>query len=553
MENNYFDKLFRDKLENLEASDRAGSWELLQHRMAADPELSTPGEVSDPIDEIIKSKLQDTTASYEPGFWAMMENKIDADVDLNPQLDDVAFDGIAYENLNNLQTPYNPSHWELMAKRIQEEFSLRHRLYKYKVAEVGLMLLAIFTLLQFLPIDKINMVKNNAVANETEVQYEIQQAVPSTDINKTANANNKTQVDNIVSSKTIVTSPIGPIPVPSLLAEATTTSKTKSAAETETTLPDYTKLNNIGTSVTPPVENALPLVTTKSIVSHQETNNTTGLDNQNTTSIVVENENLSITDMLEINSSEMDLLTADNSENLPQCVLCKRKKPVYIKAGMLIASNLNYIMTPYDEKFEQDAYATLSAGYTGGISLSVQKGRLEIGSAIHYSSIRYAPKQNVEYSGSVKDGLIGDVELKSAQLNVISIPLNVNYTYAHVGRWNLYALGGGSANIAIINHFDTKKFVLGGGASRGNGDPRRVNPHPEPTPNYNGVFEGGSLNDNLYFTVNLGLGAERYFSPRWSVFVQPVYQHSIFAKGLGPNTDRFNTFSIFAGAKATLR
>lgn len=545
MENNYFDKLFRDKLENLADAERAGSWELLQHRMAADPELSTPGEASDPIDEIVKSKLQDTSASYEPGFWAMMEDKIDADLDLNPQLDDVAFDGIAYENLSNIETPYNASHWELMAKRIQEEFSLRHRLYKYKVAEVSLMLFAIFTLLQFLPIEKLAIAKNeDPTKNKTETPYKIQQAIPSTalalDHNKSTN---KTAVtDQVATSNKTITTPVGPIPVPSLLAVAKT-SEANPTMETETALPDFSKLNNIGTSVTPSIENALPLVTTKSIVSSQETNKDA---NQNV--VLVENENLSMTAMLDINSSEMDLLTADHSESLPQCVLCKRKKPVFIKAGMVIASNLNYTMTPYNEKHELEAYATASAGYTGGISVSVQKGRLEIGSGVHYSSIKYAPKRIVEYTGNLYDGYVGD-GLKSAQLNILSVPLNINYTYAYLGKWHLYAVGGGSVNMAALNHFDTKKFPV----ARGNGDPRIKNPHEEPTPSYNGVLEGGNLSDNLYFTVNLGLGAERYFTPRWSVFIQPVYQHSVFSKGIGPNRDRFNTFSIFAGAKATLR
>ena len=549
MENNYFDKLFRDKLENLEASEKAGSWELLQHRMAADPELSSSGETPDPIDEIVKSKLEDTSASYDPGFWAIMEDKIDADLDLNPQMDDVVFDGIAYENLSDLETPYNPSHWELMAKRIQEEFSLRHQLYKYKVAEISLMLFAIFTLLQFLPVDKINIAKHNTDINKTEIQHEIQRAIPlvasDSDQNESATKDIKTKTDNkLAKSSNIATYQLGPVSITSPLA-VVEAREAKSA--TETAFPDFSKLNNIGASASPSIEDALPLISAESILSNQE-NNTTSTENQNAETLVLaEDENISITELLHINSSEMGLLSFDDSENLPQCVLCQHKKPVYIKAGMVIASNLNYTMTPHDEKFEQESYATVSAGYTGGLSLSVQKGRLEIGSAILYSSIKYAPKQNVEYTGSLKDGLVGE-GLKSAQLNILSVPLNINYTYAHVGKWYLYTVGGGSANMAVINHFDTKKFAVG--SSRGSLDPRVQH---EETPSYNGLLEGGSLKDNLYFTVNLGLGAERYFSPRWSVFVQPVYQHSIFANGLGPNSDRFNTFSIFAGAKATLR
>ncbi len=549
MENSYFDKLFRDKLEHLEDLDKAGSWELLQHRMAADPDLSTSGETPDPIDEIIKTKLEGNTPSYDPGFWAMMEDKIDADVDLNPQMDDVVFDGIAYENLNDLETPYNPSHWELMAKRIQEEFSLRHRLYRYKVAEISLMLLAIFTLLQFLPIEKTSIAKNKNI-DKTEIQHKIQQAYSSIkpELNSSESATKNSQTiadDNTTISNTVITSPVGPIVVTSLLAEAKTNA-TKPASKTA--LPDFSKLNNIGASATP-IENVLAL--NQSVVNSSDTNNSTGTTSQEDQVLTTtEDKHPFSTTLLDINSSEMDLLTFDDSKNLPRCILCERRKPVYIRVGMVIASNLNYTMTPFDEKFEEQSYATLSAGYTGGFSVGVQKGRLEIGTAIHYSSIKYSPKQNVEYTGSLQRGLVGE-GLKSAQLNILSIPLNINYTYAYAGKWQLYALAGGSANMAVVNHFDTKKFSVG--SSRGSLDPRIPDPHPEPSPSYNGVFEGGSLQDNLYFTVNLGLGAERYLTPRWSVFVQPVYQHSVFANGIGPKSDRFNTFSIFAGAKATLK
>ena len=556
MENNYFDKIIRAKLENLEASKRAEGWELLQHRMNADPELSTPNDAPDPIDEIVKSKLEDTTASYEPSSWALMESMINADADLSiPEMDDVEFDGIAYENLNSLETPYNPAHWDLMARRIQQEFSLQHRLYRYKIAEISLMLFAIFTLLQFLPIHKIALHKKDVPVAESENPTStFQQAIPSIadysiDQKETtapevetevADATNSSQLNPTTNSNTA-------------LAQVESNPVTETASTDNYDIPPANTFNRISTSAN---ENSLLLAAASneepSIEDEQEENVSeeavSSLSDQN----VQPDESLEFADMnlLLLQSENMEEIAFDDSENLPKCIYCKGKKPVHLRIGMMTALDFNYVMTPYDVKFERDAYANLYGGYSGGFSFGFQQGRWELGTGVLYSSKRYEPEANIEYTGSLLDGLVGE-GLTSAQLNILSMPLNVNYTYAHAGKWHFYSVAGASANFLAINHYDEKTFSV----SNRNGliDPRIQEAHGEGEPTYNGILEGGKLSDNFYLTVNLGLGAERYFTPRWSIFVQPVYQHSVLSRGIGPNNDRINAVSIFAGAKATLR
>ena len=67
-----------------------------------------------------------------------------------------------------------------------------------------------------------------------------------------------------------------------------------------------------------------------------------------------------------------------------------------------------------------------------------------------------------------------------------------------------------------------------------------VDPHKaDPASAHDGVFEGGNLIDNTYITANLGLGIERRFNSRMSIFVGSTYQHQI-TKGLGPQSDKIN-------------
>jgi len=560
MENNYFDKIIRAKLENLEASQKAMGWELLQHRINADPELSIPEETADPFDEIIKSKLESTNANLEPSSWELMENRINADADLSiPEMDDIFFDGIAYENLNNLETPYNATHWELMAKRIHEEFSLHHRLYKYKVLEVSLMLFAIFTLFQFLPIEKISIQKKNntPVATSTESNNMIQQAlatfpevttqqpetvIASSETNSSANTNTaETALSNSAST--------------ALIAQSETGTTTKPVNIVSPSFPDFSQTKQIGSSLPPTsIEEAItPLA--------DQTSNTASaalaskLEEQSAVSATDDQSNeqveysSSISELLNVQTSPMDELVFDGGEYLPDCIHCKKKKFCYLRIGMMGAIDFNYVMTPYDLKFEEESYAQLFAGYSGGFSLGFQKGRWELSTGLLYNSKKYEPKVNVEYTGSLRDGLVIE-GLKSAQLNIISVPFNIHYVYSRNTKWHLYGLAGSTANIAVVNHYDFKKSSVGSSRST---DPRIQQQHGEEHEGYDGFFEGGSMRDNSYFTMNVGAGAERYFSSRWSLFVQPVYQHSLFSKGLGPNKDRMNTISIFLGAKATLR
>ncbi|MFK7807917.1 MAG: hypothetical protein AB8F74_08985, partial [Saprospiraceae bacterium] len=144
--------------------------------------------------------------------------------------------------------------------------------------------------------------------------------------------------------------------------------------------------------------------------------------------------------------------------------------------------------------------------------------------------------------------------LEAAQLNILSVPLNLTYTFDNSGKWQWYALAGTSAKLATINNFDNKKESFGGGSR--NGDPRIqaiTTPSNEEKDEYLGAFEGGKFRSNLFFTANLGFGMERYVTPRWSVFFQPTYQHSFYKEGLSPNNDRIHSMSLFLGTRATLK
>ena len=138
----------------------------------------------------------------------------------------------------------------------------------------------------------------------------------------------------------------------------------------------------------------------------------------------------------------------------------------------------------------------------------------------------------------------------NAFINILRIPLHINYTFDHIGKWHLYAIGGASINILALNHFNISTSPVGEDNPISTRDGQDVR---KGTSIYDGVLEGGNFKNNSYLTANVGMGIERYLTSRWSLFVQPIYQRLIFKKGFGPNDDHFNTLSIQIGAKSTFR
>ena len=69
---------------------------------------------------------------------------------VQPPIEDVYFDGIAYESLSNLQSPYNPKHWELMAQKLDGVNYIRRKVTQYKLIEASFILLLLFLANQYL-------------------------------------------------------------------------------------------------------------------------------------------------------------------------------------------------------------------------------------------------------------------------------------------------------------------------------------------------------------------------------------------------------------------
>ena len=255
-----------------------------------------------------------------------------------------------------------------------------------------------------------------------------------------------------------------------------------------------------------------------------------------------------LTYALPLSSLQMEIPSSDRPIKMA-CEFCPPSQPVKVRVGMFISTDFNEIMTPEKvyPNFVDAAYQQVTAGYGGGISLGFQHQKWEFETGIAYARVSYEPNKTLITTGSFIRSNIQREVFDAAFLNIVKIPLHFNYTFDQNNKWRFYAIGGASINILALNHFNHSTTAVGGGPPTIAAVPR------EKAPTYNGILDGGSFGSNSYYTANVGMGVEHNLTSRWSIFMQPIYQHLFYQKGFGPNNDRFNTLSIQIGAKSTFK
>ncbi|NRB64171.1 MAG: hypothetical protein HRU40_14295, partial [Saprospiraceae bacterium] len=208
----------------------------------------------------------------------------------------------------------------------------------------------------------------------------------------------------------------------------------------------------------------------------------------------------------------------------------------------------NRVITPPDESLGIVGFDRYTLGYGGGVNLGFEMGRLEVGSGFGYTAVRYEPIPLLVTRGFFNSGYTAE-KFDFVELNVLSLPVYVQYSVFMDDRWRAYTNAGASLQVAYeTNFYGVFPQDLPTGFAR----PRR---EESSFANRYGWFEGGSFRDNSFVTLNLGFGLERIFSKRTSLFIQPTYAHNLgyFSAGMGPTRDRIHSMSVYSGVRVRFR
>ncbi len=561
---NELDHSLRNKLTDVEPAFTGGHWEQMEY-LLNDPSNADLSE--NELDHSLRNKLTDAEPAFAAAHWNLFEQQLDAEIN-TPEIEDVYLDGVTYELLNDLESPYDPEHWDIMQKRLEEEFSIRYKLVKYKVAELALLVLALFTAVSYFPADKLSafqlpFVENVFPANTLEV-------VPAKTIDsKALNTNeNSSPIAMANPSTSLTTSSDSDLTNNS---DSNTASK-QSKATGSITKPPQSKQQL--QSAAPPEKHAkITLLETLETTTNQIVNSNKSVEP--TIPALAESKtteaesNSSMTDLLEEQLRVIPLINGLEISNLPQksddfiADFTKAdvwKSPSFLRIGMFGASDLNYVLTPYNQEFDQAGYSSVTSGYGGGLSIGYKFGRWEIETGAMYATKSYRPNTvNVTFTaGNIGSGYEG-LGWTGTQLDLLRIPIRARYDLVNMGKWYIYTQAGITGNLALNTIHSRKVYVYEPyNSSRSPTEPITIDFSTDETPPITenvGLLKKkqGSDEKNNFYTAEIGFGIEHFLSPRFSFFSQPTFHYQIGKNTIGLNKERINTLSLETGIRVSLK
>lgn len=206
------------------------------------------------------------------------------------------------------------------------------------------------------------------------------------------------------------------------------------------------------------------------------------------------------------------------------------------------------VFTPAYPRFKVPETTRNSSGFHLGFLLSEGAKRLETGFGFIYAHKEYNAPAVTFIQGSLRDGYTTE-QLKKIQLNLLQIPVFTRFNIVHKENWRIYATLGATAQVTLsANYFIVHPgFFPSSVALTGKSNSIYQNLEE-------GLMQGGTLIDNVYLSMDMGVGAEKMISPRTSIFAQSSYQSFVghISKGIGPYNDRISTVSFQSGVRINL-
>ncbi|MEZ4960101.1 MAG: hypothetical protein R2830_09840 [Saprospiraceae bacterium] len=551
-----FDARIKALLENLEAAPRPASWDEFEQKLD-----SQAMDNSSTLDTLLASRLGSLEVAGQTPDWDVMQQMLEAEETAELIENEAAIDNLAYEKLAHLSAPYRASHWELMARRLQEEYSLRHQLYRYKAAEISLMLLLLITIIRFLPYaaDLYGRKDQAPQPQKTELRPAVIAPLQNAGTAPVqAELEEGSEPQAATWDARVPASPVSPL-ASTPKGEPGSKHQIPSSKSSADALPPAfgesqallnRQDNNQPSPLSLPPLSEIPIRTGEGQMQEQllaKASHGKGVSAATEQSMIGKAEFLDLLDA--------QFIDTKSAKALPLLTAMPLPKKTEIRFSLFASTDFNYVFTPatrlnlIDTLVRVDNDTAFALGYGGGILASFKTNRWELQTGGVYSFRRYSPgypKFTIETVGYY----ISE-DFKGIQQDLLQVPLNLQYYFKNRGNWRFYGTAGASGYFitSVVYEIAVKRQPSFDPIS-GPDETRTVFQEKEFP---KGLFDGGSLEDNFYLTANLGLGVERYITPRWSLFFQPNYHHYLLSDGVGTNKDKFYTLSFYLGTKVGLK
>ena len=488
----------------------------------------------DSIDKLAKEVLQDFEANLDPLDWLEMEQQLNAET---------AIDQMAKTALEDYEPSFSEADWlqfEQHRKRKKQPIPLVPWI---KTAEMGMVSLFIFTLINFFPQNdshKYEQTPTQQPNTQQESPVVASNALPVLSkqqadeyFNTEASANKKAATSTALLSNTQKKSTV------SSTVDKAFNQKNRSATTAEISVKSSENVS-VPTSRQEIASNSVAISNPTNLAVSFDQNNKQPLNtstNQNQSvvegpsaaqKIALKNKALKL--LLPIHIQPLSL----NTEPITKLEPIQLKKSIYKKV---------YLggLTSLAANFENDLGGS-SVGYGAGLSFDIEFGsKFGLKTALIASSKRYSLSENYEVASNSNDNIVYSVaSTVRTHLVVIEVPLDVQFTFFRSDKWKIYATAGVKGNlISSRTYSGNEKTSLNGLTLTKDIQNNQFN---------RGLMEGGSLNQNVFLSVGGGIGLERQLGDRVSIYLHPVYRHALTAvDGI-----RIHSFNFNIGIRTSL-
>ena len=486
------------------------------------------------FDDIVRGKLSDLRSDSTPKWNLFLEKKKAADL----IEDNKYFDKKVRQDLTRFRVEYNPSHWTLLKSRMMNISRIEKSIKRIKSLE----LVSLFVLL-FLFYNSHQHKSNPSLAEHSTSLYqheEIQVDNSKGELNKNNNENN-VQIrlgDDVISE----------------VNKAVNSEDGQTPSLTEELKPSISK--NVNRDNVGLIEND------RSGFANTFTENRNTIDDNDSRTT---SSNLANLDSKSRTLSDIEYISTLEVEDINYTIEFPfisndfGIKPLAFSSfvgnsiKVFVSFDNNMIYTPDDLEYNTTARTTEMYGFTIGVLYGKRFGAIELESGLTVSRYNKPWDFRQQYGNFTGFYRYTFTNIKN---NFVGIPFAVKYHIIQNEDWSIFGKAGLTSEFVVNTQYNSENIYLGGSpiTPGSTGEPTETPLSPfEIDRNFSeGLFQGGSLSDNLFIRTHFGLGIERIISSRVSTYFSGEYHLSVINKDLGPNNDRINKFGFNVGLKLNI-
>lgn len=528
-----FDDIMKRKLNNMtEASN--SDWPAFEHKL--DNAQMSNSAIEGDFDSAIKQKLAGMTAASLPSDWTTFEHILDED-----QLDDILDDKVSKE-MNNMRDPYRQDHWELLHDSLEYQKQRNNSIIGYKVIELSLLfilLLSANNLYKYLP-------------STFEVEKPmIYASLDDNNHNSVAELGSEILVTEAIAQKTSIVSTMTPTVSRASNQEIFTTPTTAKSTNQMTTITSTSESNNSEITLTTPLSTYILLLTPITDRASDVIEASPVAYEPSKASDLINAAAISMLEMSNLSSYEPYIRSSlDKTARYTPDILfpgTKIEKSIFIYVGL----DNNLVNSPFDDVYDTEGFRTYGIGYSAGVEYGIKKGKKEFSLGLGYSNRAYKPRIIEELTGNPALTLY-ETSLDNIEFNIMSLSAGLKYMLVETDNWALDLGIGASANIVVNSDYSIETVISRDGKQISSRNGRLPFSDLDDKPLHDGIFENGSLKENIYMTTDISFGLHRQLSESTTFTLRPEYSVHSFSNGIGPNNDLINNLSLNLGVRYTL-